>query len=110
MIHRDSHPYQKGFIPSEVVLYFDGITPLHACPSVNSELLHAYEIEPFYFAGSAYLIMGNQADTVEEHVQMLITSRETETDSASKARMGHLPSAAAPVHRTVGNADPNAAA
>ncbi len=41
---------------------------------------------------------------------MLITSSETETDSASKARMGHLPSAAAPFHRIVGNADLNAAA
>jgi hypothetical protein len=86
-----SRHYQKGFIPFEVGLYFDSITPHQGIRLFNSELPRAYKIDPFHFCDYAYLILSNQADTAEENAKMLMTSSEAETDPASMPRMRHLP-------------------
>jgi hypothetical protein len=86
-----SRHYQKGFIPFEVGLYFDSITPHQGIRLFNSELPRAYKIDPFHFCDYAYLILSNQADTAEEHAKMLTTSSEAETDPASKTRTCQLP-------------------
>jgi hypothetical protein len=50
LIHLDIRALPKGFLPFEVGLYFNSITPIHDIRFINSELPHEYKIDPFHFA------------------------------------------------------------
>jgi hypothetical protein len=49
LIHLDIGALPKGFLPFEVGLYFNSITPIHDIRSINSELPREYKIDPFHF-------------------------------------------------------------